>query len=377
MANNIDYLGEFLDLMKEEANRELIDKNMLVLIQNSIKQWLATKQRLDRKLLIQYNRLNKEESSNLGRINSKNQRIDISSAGLREVMKKYTEQKRRIRNLREIEDIAEHLKKGYELIHRIREILTGQEITYSILYSSEQGINNGENLLEAHLTIDQVLSNVTMSFSDTRVVEANSELTNAIDLTITNSAVKRTVEALIGKKESAIQTVMSALDRPGLWNSLVDFREEKISNKGMSKYTANMGRIYEVYSVLRRVDKYKSINYIGKGPKGNTENLAETLLRDAIENTDPGWQIGDVGLEQLKAVFNANASLINTSTIEKILTEVQEGLKADSPEELGEKMKSIFTTQRTDFNNKLDQKVEQEAIQAIEKGVEKFFHLTT
>lgn len=38
MANNIDYLGEFLDLMKEEANRELIDKNMLVLIQNSIKQ---------------------------------------------------------------------------------------------------------------------------------------------------------------------------------------------------------------------------------------------------------------------------------------------------------------------------------------------------
>ena len=52
----------------------------------------------------------------------------------------------------------------------------------------------------------------------------------------------------------------------------------------MSKYTANMGRIYEVYSVLRRVDKYKSINYIGKGPKGNTENLAETLLRDAIEN---------------------------------------------------------------------------------------------
>lgn len=131
-----------------------------------------------------------------------------------------------------------------------------------------------------------------------------------------------------------------------------------------------MGRIYEVYSILRRVDRYKDINFIGhQQGKDNTEGIANKLLENAIKNTDPGWQIGDVGLEQLKAVFNSNASVISGSTIEKILQQIQNALTAPNQAEMAEALIKIFTTQRQQFDNKIDEVAEKVAIAAIKKNL--------
>ena len=369
MAIYKNYLDDFLELMRDDTAEVVFNENTIKDIQKSILQWISIKQRLDRKLLIQYNTLKKEDNLGLGRISSHGKNIDISASGLRQILVRYTEQKRRIRNLREIEDITNHFKKGYELIHRIRELLTGQDITYTILYTGGKE-TNGENLLEAHLTIDQLLSGVSLALSDINDIKTNQELSNVASLNISNSAIKRTVDGILGKKQNTLQTVINAIDNPELWDSLVDYRNRKIAG-GMSKYTANMGRIYEVYSILRRVDKYKSISYIGhKDGEPNTENLANALLQDAIENSDPGWQIGDVGLEQLKSVFNAEASLISVSTIEKVLNDIYNALSISHKDEMSQALKNIFTTQREKFNNKLDAKVEQEAIITIDKTVQ-------
>lgn len=131
-----------------------------------------------------------------------------------------------------------------------------------------------------------------------------------------------------------------------------------------------MGRIYEVYSILRRVDRYKDINFIGhQQGKDNTEGIANKLLENAIKNTDPGWQIGDVGLEQLKAVFNSNASVISGSTIEKILQQIQNALTAPNQAEMAEALIKIFTTQRQQFDNKIDEVAEKVAVAAIKKNL--------
>lgn len=131
-----------------------------------------------------------------------------------------------------------------------------------------------------------------------------------------------------------------------------------------------MGRIYEVYSILRRVDRYKDINFIGhQQGKDNTEGIANKLLENAIKNTDPGWQIGDVGLEQLKAVFNSNAKVISGSTIEKILQQIQNALTAPNQAEMAEALIKIFTTQRQQFDNKIDEVAEKVAIAAIKKNL--------
>lgn len=131
-----------------------------------------------------------------------------------------------------------------------------------------------------------------------------------------------------------------------------------------------MGRIYEVYSILRRVDRYKNINFIGyQQGKANTEGIANKLLENAIKNTDPGWQIGDVGLEQLKAVFNSNASVISGSTIEEILQQIQNALTVPNQAEMAEALIKIFTTQRQQFDNKIDEVAEKVAIAAIKKNL--------
>lgn len=355
----IDYLQTFLnqarvDYLTMELNQETID-----LIQKSIKQWLGLKQKLDERLLTRYRQLGRETS--LGRISSKGNTIDLSAGGLTQVLNYYTENKRRVRALMDMDQITQLFKDGYELIHRIREVLTKQELTYSILYAPSKG-ESGEELMEVNFTLDQLLSSVRLATSDMKEVAAGAELTNATQLLIQGPAVKQTLKE-IEKKEKNLLAVLSHLDQPGLWNSLLAFRDAR-----QAKYKGNLGQLYEVYSILRRDPRYHTIDFIGhrKG-HANTTGLAETLLKEAISNNDPGWQIGDVGTEQMKSVANGAASLISTSTIEKILKEITEAFSGPIDKEMKESLKKIFLTNRTYFNNQMDRHAEEEALRALEE----------
>lgn len=195
----IDYLQTFLnqarvDYLTMELNQETID-----LIQKSIKQWLGLKQKLDERLLTRYRQLGRETS--LGRISSKGNTIDLSAGGLTQVLNYYTENKRRVRALMDMDQITQLFKDGYELIHRIREVLTKQELTYSILYAPSKG-ESGEELMEVNFTLDQLLSSVRLATSDMKEVAAGAELTNATQLLIQGPAVKQTLKEIEKKKKS-------------------------------------------------------------------------------------------------------------------------------------------------------------------------------
>ena len=129
----------------------------------------------------------------------------------------------------------------------------------------------------------------------------------------------------------------------------------------------NFGYVYEVYKTLRT--SYSKINYIGKGQ----ENLEQTLYKNARGNNIPGWQAGDVGLEQLKAVFNSAANLMSVSTIEKILKKIDSALASTSEIDMITSLSKIFTVQINSFNTKLDRLIDEDAKNQIEKIVHKNF----
>lgn len=361
MATTHDFLKEFIDLAEKDIKQIIFNDSSIKLILKSIEQWIKVKQRLDKKLISQYKQIQKENIYQLGRETSKGKHIDLSSAGLKELTKKYSEQKRKIRNLHDIEEITEHFKKGYALIHYVREILTKQVITYSILYSDKRS-SSEEVLLEAHLTMEQLLSGVSLTTSDTNIIEANTELTNAMNLSIRNTSIKKLVENAINNQQKKIEMISSELDKPELWDSLVKLTENK-------NFYSNAGQWYEAYSILRRREKYKSINIISE----KTSALAESLITEAVANNDPGWQIGDIGLEQLKSVFNGAANLINISTIEKVLKQLKEALQYKNKLEMIDALQKIYTTGRSNFNNEIDVLAEREAIYNIEETVKKAF----
>ena len=97
--------------------------------------------------------------------------------------------------------------------------------------------------------------------------------------------------------------------------------------------------------------------------------LEATLYKNAKSNNVPGWQAGDVGMEQLKAVFKSSANLMNVSTIEKVLTQVEKALSSTTPEELENSLNSIFTVQLDHFDTELDEAVNKEAQEFIHNVV--------
>lgn len=268
--------------------------------------------------------------------------------------------KRSRQGLRTLDDIVNHFKKGYELIHRIRELLTSQEITYSVLYATRQHKDGYKPLFEAHLTLDQVLAETRPAYKDIQTVNVDTEFSNVLSLEFANADARRAVDAAEKQGGSSIS---NALDKRDLWDTLIEYAEANHPN-------ANRGRLYEVYSTLVKTPRYQKINYIGhhKG-QANTEGLASALIKQALADRDFGWQKGDIALEQLKAVFNANAALIDGSTIKVVLTEIYQALRAQTEQELIDNLTKIFTVKKQQFDLEVDALVKEEAVIAIEKKI--------
>ena len=313
-----------------------------------IQKWLNKKKQLNTRLKNYYTTAVKLEN-NLGRISTKGTKIDLSSGSLHNLYRNYANANRHIRDLKTLDDIKEFYQEGYRLVHRIREDITKQDITYSILFQ------DGEKLMEAHLTLDQVLSMTSLVYSDIKTVKPQTELVNAISLSINNSAVMKYLKENIQKNEKDLGQLITELDKPALWDSLIIIRGK-----------ANFGHLYEAYTILRRVHDYSTINYTGKQQK----KLAKTLIKNAKKNNIPGWQAGDVGTEQLKAVFNGAANLMSGSAMEKVLSGTLKAFSQTNSQEMKNALKKIYTTQFSTFDNKLDEKAEQEALAAIDKFID-------
>lgn len=316
-------------------------------IRGQIEQWLKKKKQLNTRLHNYYKKALQLEHS-LGRVSNKGTKIDLSSGNLHNLYREYAEANRHIKDLKTLEDIKNFYQEGYRLIHKIREDITGQDITYNILFQ------DNEKLMEAHLTLDQVLSMTSLVYSDIKTVKPQTELVNATSLSINNSAVMKYLKENIQKNEKDLGQLIQEIEKPALWDSIVNI-----------KSNANFGVLYEAYTILRRVREYSSINYIGKRQR----NLAKTLIKNAKKNNIPGWQAGDIGTEQLKSVFNGAANLMSGSAMEKVLSGTLKAFSQINSEEMKTALKKIYTTQQSVFDNILDEKAEKEAIAAIDKFI--------
>jgi hypothetical protein len=368
-----DYLQQILTISQDEIKNGAFNNETLAAMQNSITQWLEKKEALDQRLKNIYDSGVRRSRYTYG---DRKQDIDITSAGLKTIVKKYEKQKKDIAELQNLNEITEHAQNGYRLVHKIRDIITKQEIEYSILYQDK---NN--KLLETKITMEQILPQnmITNLNQIENVVTTNKKgittekkLSNAISLQVTNAAIKQ------------LGTIGSQIDKPDLWDDLVVLQNRILQLKD-SKLENQFGHLYEAYYAFRHIKKYQSINRIGDSDFAhNTINLGKALSEQKLgaaaqtavdlltasdKNVDKGWQIGDFGTTQLKAVFNSSAKLIGMGTIENVLKQVQEALQSKNAEGLSNALQQIYTTNRTTFNNEIDRLAEEEAIKNIKETV--------
>ena len=345
------YALDFFSITSEE---DLILQREKIIKQ--IEQWLKEKERIDNVIKNNYNILKHQEQ--LGRFSSTNANkyYDISSAGLRKLVNNYNQQKKDLLKLQNAKDLEEHLKDGYRAIHYFRDILTGNEINYSIAY--EDSVNGGEKeIFEAKLNLEQVLSAVSFNFPDVLSVKENTKVSNKIKMVISGTSIRNLLE---DPEIKEIEEISNKIGNKELWDSMLTVREENFR-----KYSGNMGQLYEAYFSLFS----EGINYIGHRPgEANTIGIAKSAINKAIKDRTPGWKAGDVGNTQLKAVLGGSiASLIAAGTIEKTLKQLLKALQGTTKNQIKQSLIKLFTMDLRKATTTLDKEAQKAAIAHIEE----------
>lgn len=363
-----NWLQEFLNESRKNLENVAFNDSNLIIIRNSISQWLYKKQELDTNIKHRYEMaLRDKDFRNIIQADGE---TDLSRKGLNRLVQQYIKGRKQVEDLSTRQDIVNLFKDGYELIHRIRESIVGKEITYRIQYQSGTGNKKG-TLLEAHLTLEQLLPAISLKWEGQTDAKNKQELTNAGNLFITNSKIKKIVSDL-RKNQQIVEENIAEISgaKKELWDSMVATRDRMISNNELNKYASNFGRLYEVFNLLTRTAEYHTIDTIHQPPEKNTEGLFIARLNEASRDHIPGWQAGDLGWDQLKSVFNSSAGLIGNSSIEKTLKEIEIALKKENKAEMAAALKQIYATpQGMEFNTRVDEEVYNTTIEAIDKMV--------
>ena len=364
-----NYLQTFLNDARQDLQNIVFNDTNLIIIRNSIAEWLKKKQALDINIKHRYEMALK--SKDLRNIIQENGEADLSRKGMNALIKKYIKGRNQVEELTTREDIVQLFRDGYELIHRIRESFVGREITYRIQYTSGTTHKQGK-LLEAHLTLEQLLPAISLRWEDQSNVKHKNELTNAGVLFLTNSKIKKVVESLKNNEKILEDyNVEISGEKKDLWDSMVTVRNKMVADDTLNKYSFNFGRLYEVYNLFTRTKEYQTIDTIHKPPKKNTEALFISRLNSATHDHIPGWQSGDLGWDQLKSVFNSSAGLIGNSSIEKTLKDLQDALLKDHKNEMSKALKSILTSpDGIVFDTKIDKLAKEEAVAAIDARIQ-------
>lgn len=278
-------------------------------------------------------------------------------------------------------DFLEHYKKGYELVHKIREYFTKQEIKYTLLINV--GTETAPIYHEMTVSLEMILNYTsvvkvgakgkikTVSLEDEKIrLDVNKKAIEELTRTFINAN-------LVDLNNENDEISVDTLEKKELWDDLVTRYYNSSFNKG---------RIYEVYRVFRTVEKYQSISRINK----NQEKLADAIAgnvalkhfqqdeknkKNAQENIR-GWQKGDLGLTQLKSLLSGNTKLMDSSQIKNVLKDVIIALEKPNQKEMSEALKKIYTVQGNEkekLKNKIDKGVNKQAEKNIEKMIKELF----
>jgi hypothetical protein len=253
------------------------------------------------------------------------QNIENTLSSFKVAYKAYTSLKKMHNNNNNMQSL---LTKGYILTHKIREMLTGQTITYSL------GIPYYNQLHTITLSMENIL----------KYFKVNVSSSGDLQLIISKSAKKMMVDADNHIIEKHIQ----------LYEQVFAYKEPD------RKHTK--GHSYEVYLNLR---KNRNIKYRSK------ESVLQKAYNAVIANTASGLQGGDIGLQQVKYLGNASASVMSLTNILNTLTDFNNALKQFLMGGQHQDFKKIvmenFVKQVVD--SKLEQDLKRDAIKHIDSFI--------
>lgn len=355
---DFDYVNATLREMTNDRqkyfNIENFEQTKIFCI-NSCEQWL-----------VQFDMLKRQFNSTKYR----NYTTDVQSEETQAYQKQqYTREK----NL-----LLKHLKDGYKIIHRIRELITNQEIIYNILVGNES-----KHIYEIGLDMDTLLEQGSFSTShgydetDFRVIEGKvyQEVQN-ISLRLETSYTKLLKAAnysrlLEADKSETNEDNTQFIAGDTLYQDLMKYYYSKDTN-------FNRGHVYEIYHYLTHIAK--SPYNVHRHYKMNS--ILISALYQAVKNSTPSIQGGDtvaknkqgdyIGV-QLKNIVNAAAGLMDSSSMVTWMKEICRIFSLNNKKQMQNEFIELFSQKIKNIQG-LEQTMEKEANKAVIKGIKEIFN---
>lgn len=289
----------------------------------------------------------------------------LHSSDMTAVYNTYIEEKKDVENLQTQEEIIQHMVTGYKLIHNIREVLTRQEIIYSVAYEEDGQI--WQTKLKMEDLLRNVSKNVESNIKDETIAEA-------LKISVSNANILKTLENTEIKRKIIASNTFKENVEINIHNSLYNYIYYKVQNIAEKKKTH--GDIYEIYLIMINEKKYKPFHRLTNGRSNkliealadaHNENMLEGEIKQAHDSV-AGWRGGDVGNLQAKAVYNASASLMNMGTMKRVISSIYENFSVKQIDE--QKIIQLFTKDQDKLNLELDKAANKKAIKGIKKTFE-------
>lgn len=345
-------IQDTIDKIAQSSNEKEFNENIKDFIKE-IEMWQKTNIALNKDLMDIANTYKSIKEDENGK------KFIKSSKQMTRIRNKFLAQRDNQSKMKTLDDITEHLKNGYYLLMKFRNLIA-TPILYKIAFIDESDYDKtNQNIMvkEITLTEEQIIDLLTLgteSFSSG--ITSITELSNKFKLTLRNNKIR----SLANQDE--YQEKVSNLGFSRLFNSL-----KTALNK-------SYGWTYEVYYVLKDYLENSTTNFNNytyhKGVR--FEDLLKEIewKQDSIE----GWKKGDYVDEnqqnyQLKAIFNSAASVITNLSLNTTINQLKQALKQKGKDRI-EELQKIFTVNDIEL---LEQKIERQANENAKIAIEDFF----
>lgn len=367
--NNLNWLKEITDNTDLDQSVYQTIQNLSSLILEA-SQWLKTTDSLNKKLKKQFGILQKDKDLELFRaiVSEKDGSINYSLTknGLKSVINRFTQLKRKISTIHNIEDIQNHYVRGYEILYQIRDMF-GDPIKYQLLYQDE---DKSETLIETTMPLEIFTKALTFRWNEIGSrATMNEDFSNLLTLTVNNSHVKNLINS-IDNITTDMGVVVNNIKRQSLYDSIVAYRDKH----ELDKFLYNYGRIYEVYNILVNDlgnNDYDKINYIGK----NQEKLIESLLKSTSGENIRGIAGGDYEDKQLKAVWNSAADVASSTNIIDNLRKIVNAFYSIDRESIKKDLSTVFFGEKNSVNNRIDKNIQDNVHKKIDEIINTLFDI--
>lgn len=356
---NNNYADDFLNLLEKDSVDIILNDKDINSLKAEILNWLNIKNQYDRGLENALNNIEREKQKTI--------------AGITELFKTYDSMHRDIMEIGNINKIVEHYKNGLRIIDKISKTFTGQGFTFSILY-----VDKNQKLYERKFTLEELLPLLGLTVNKANLDKNKQNISNTMSLYVSSSKLAQAAITAIDKDKSEIEKMISAIQRPSLWESLLKYRNVRYGLipifKGPKNYKGTLSNVYTVYMDLVNTDRGGYFSYIGhRQGQQNTYGLAGTLLDEVVHQSTDLRKTGSYQLEQLKVLLTKTSTqkIASVQSIDIQMQKIYEALQSSSKNELVNNIKKIFTPVKNQINSSIEKEGKEKVIEEADKIFQK------